>query len=178
MTDEGELEEGVYDIVHPPSDKVQEVESKAPPPLLSLNNIVPLGVVGEFEVSVTDIVNVIAVPEFTVLEFGEIAVVVGSSRLTKRDDVPVLVEWAVSPEYVPVMVTDAWLFVLVYETVQLPDESVQVVGLKVPPAVSLNTTVPDGMLGLFEVSAIVTVNVTDPPEVIDAEFDVMVKPVG
>ena len=62
------------------------------------------------------------------------------------------------------MVTEASLFVLVYETAQLPDASVQVVGLKVPPALSLNTTVPDGELGVVEVSATVAVTVTDPPE--------------
>jgi hypothetical protein len=48
----------------------------------------------------------------------------------------------------------------------------------VPPAVSLNTTVPDGVLGVLEVSATVTVNVIDPPEVTVAEFGVMATLVG
>jgi hypothetical protein len=108
-----ELEEGVYDVVQLPSDKVQEAESKVPPALLSLNNTVPLGVVGEFEVSVTDIVSVIVVPEFMVLEFGDIDVPVSSSRFTVRGKVAILVACAASPEYVPVIVTVACVFVLV-----------------------------------------------------------------
>ena len=168
----------MYDVVQLPSDKVQEVESKVPPALLSLNNTVPLGVVGDLEVSVIDIVSVIAVPEFSVLEFGNIDVVVASSRLTVRGDIPVLVACVVSPEYVPVMVAVACIFVLVYETVQVPDDRVQVAGLKVPPAVSLNTTVPEGVLGLLEESATVTVNDTDPPEVTVEEFGVSVTLVG
>ena len=178
VTDEGGLEEDMYDVVQLPSDKVHEVESKVPPALLSLNNTVPLGVVGELEVSVTDIVSMIVAPEFIVPEFGAIAVVVVSSRLIVRGDVPVLVACVGSPEYVPVMVSVACIFVLVYETVQLPDERVHDVGLKVPPAVSLNNIIPDGVLGVFDVSVTVTVNVTDPPEVTDAEFGVMDTLVG
>ena len=177
VTDEV-LEEGVYEIVQLPSDKVQEVESKVPPTLLSLNDTVPLGTVPELEVSATDIASEIVAPEFTVLEFGEIDVLVVLSRLTVRGEVPVLVACIVSPEYVAVMVTVDCVFVLVYDTVQLPDESVHDVGLKVPPPVSLNTTVPDGVLGVLEVSVTVTVNVTDSPEVTEAEFGVMNKLVG
>lgn len=177
VTDEV-LEEGVYEMVQLPSDKVQEVESKVPPALLSLNDTVPLGTVPELEVSATDIASEIVAPEFTVLEFGEIDVLVVLSRLTVRGEVPVLVACIVSPEYVAVMVTVDCVFVLVYDTVQLPDESVHDVGLKVPPPVSLNTTVPDGVLGVLEVSVTVTVNVTDSPEVTEAEFGVMNKLVG
>jgi hypothetical protein len=168
----------VYDVVQPTFDNVQDVGLNVPPALLSLNNTVPLGVVGELEVSVTDMVNVVVAPEFIVVEFGKIDVVVESSRVTVIGDVPLLVACVVSPEYLPVMVAVDCEFVLVYETVQLPADRVHVAGLKVPPAVSVNATVPDGVLDVFEVSATVTVNVTDPPEVTVEEFGVMDTLVG
>ena len=80
-----------------PPDNVQEVGSKVPPALLSLNNRVPLGVVGELELSAVDIVNKIVVPEFIVLWFGEIVVFVVSSKCTERVEVPVLFACVVSP---------------------------------------------------------------------------------
>ena len=88
--DEGGLAETAYDMEQPPPDNVQEVGSKVPPALLSLNNIVPVGVVGELELSAVDILNMTVVPEFIVLIFGEIVVIVVSSRFTVSGKVPEL----------------------------------------------------------------------------------------
>ena len=63
---------------------------------------------------------------------------------------------------------------VVYETVQLVADMVQVAGLNVPPAVSVNDIVPVGILDVFVVSPTVTVNVTIPPEVAVEELGVIV----
>ena len=67
------------------------------------------------------------------------------------------------------------LMAAVYETSQLPDESVHEEGLKVPPALlSVSVTIPAGIVGELEVSETNIVNVTDPPAVVLLELDVMV----
>ena len=47
-----------------------------PPMLPSLHEIVPIGILGELDVSVTVAVNVTCDPEFTVSKFGEMFAVV------------------------------------------------------------------------------------------------------
>jgi len=56
------LDDGVYDVVHIPADNVHVVELNNPPALPSLHDRVPLGIVGEFAVSATVAVSVIALP--------------------------------------------------------------------------------------------------------------------
>ncbi len=59
------------------------------------------------------------------------------------------------------MVTGLDAFVAgVYDVMHPPDGNVQEVGLNVPPALpSVHVTLPDGVVGELEVSAIVAVNV-------------------
>jgi hypothetical protein len=53
---------------------------------------------------------------------------------TVRDDVPVLVEWLLSPLYAAVTIIELGeLAPGVYDTEQLPDDNVHEVGLNVPP---------------------------------------------
>lgn len=62
--------DGVYDVVHMPDDMVHVEELKEPPALPSFHDTVPLGVVGEFDVSDTVDVNVITFPGTKDAEFG------------------------------------------------------------------------------------------------------------
>lgn len=66
-------DDGVYDVVHVPDDKVHDDELNEPPAPPSLHDTVPLGVVGEFDVSDTVEVNVIAFPGTKDAEFGVMA---------------------------------------------------------------------------------------------------------
>ena len=56
-----------------PDERVHVEEPKEPPTLPSFHDTVPLGVVGEFDVSDTVDVNVIAFPGVKDAEFGVIA---------------------------------------------------------------------------------------------------------
>lgn len=78
---DGGFVESVYDVVQLPDDNVQEEGLNVPPPLLSFHDIVPVGVLGKFDVSVTVAVNVMDDPEFTIDELGEMLTVVGSGVL-------------------------------------------------------------------------------------------------
>lgn len=69
----GALDDGVYDVVHVPDDTVHDDELNEPPAPPSLHDTVPLGVVGEFDVSDTVEVNVIAFPGTKDAEFGVMA---------------------------------------------------------------------------------------------------------
>ena len=66
----------MYDTVQLPDESVQDGELNMPPVFPSLHDMVPVGVVGELEVSVTVTVNVTWAPEFTVDGFGVTVVVV------------------------------------------------------------------------------------------------------
>jgi hypothetical protein len=78
---DGGFVEPVYDVVQLPDDNVQEEGLNVPPPLLSFHDIVPTGVLGELDVSVTVAVNVTDDPEFITDELGEMLTVVGSGVL-------------------------------------------------------------------------------------------------
>jgi len=67
------LDDGVYDVVHVPDDKLQEGEPNTPPAFPSLQVIVPVGIFCEFDVSATVAVNVMAVP---ITKDGELEVTV------------------------------------------------------------------------------------------------------
>ncbi len=73
----GALEGGVYDVVQMPDDNVHADELNEPPVFPSLHDTIPLGVVGEFDVSVTVEVNVIAFPGVKDAEFGVMTTDVG-----------------------------------------------------------------------------------------------------
>jgi hypothetical protein len=63
----------------------------------------------------------------------------------------------------------------VYVDVQIPDDNVQEAGLNVPPALlSLNNSVPDGVVGGLELSTTVTVSVTGVAEFMVDEFGVTI----
>ena len=67
---------------------------------------------------------------------------------------------------------------IVYEVVQLPDTNIQDDGPNAPPALlSLQDTVPVGIVGELEVSLTVTVSVTDDPGFAVCEFEDMVTDV-
>ena len=91
-------------------------------------------------------------------------------------DVPELPECVLSPLFVAVIVTEIGDDAEgVYDTVQTLDESVQVVGLNVPPTFpSLHDTVPMGMVWELDVSAIATVSVTCDPRIVVAVLGVIV----
>jgi len=78
VTDAGEFAAATYVAVQLPPDNVQELVLKEPPAPPSLNAIAPVGVVGEFDVSDTEIVIVAVPPEFNELGLDEINVLVGS----------------------------------------------------------------------------------------------------
>jgi hypothetical protein len=78
---EGELVAGVYDTVQPLDDNVQEEGLNVPPALLSFHNMVPVGVVGELEVSLTVTVSVTDDPGLVTGEFDDTATVVESGVL-------------------------------------------------------------------------------------------------
>ena len=155
----------MYDMVQLPEDRVHEAMLRVPPAALSLSATIPVGTVAELDVSVTDIVSDIVPPAVMPLELGVILRLVEWSWFTPRDTVPVLGACAVSPEYVPEMVTVTAEFVdVLYDTVQVPPASVQVFGLNVPPALpSLSVTVPAEVEDVFVVSDTDIVSVTDPP---------------
>ena len=83
--------DGVYDVVHMPDDRVHVEELKEPPALPSLHDTVPLGVVGEFDVSDTVDVNVIAFPGVKDAEFGVMATDVVCIESMANGNVPELV---------------------------------------------------------------------------------------
>ena len=93
----GAPEDGVYDVVHMPDDKVHVDELNEPPAFPSLQDTVPLGVVGEFDVSVTVEVNVIAFPGTKDAEFGVMTTDVGCIVSIESDNVPELVWCVASP---------------------------------------------------------------------------------
>ncbi len=79
----------MYVDVQLPDDNVQEDGLNVPPALPSPKDMVPEGVVGEIELSETDIESVACPPVFTVVEFDTTAVVVsGSDVLVEFVDVP------------------------------------------------------------------------------------------
>ena len=86
--------DGVYDVVHVPDASVQEDELNAPPTLPSPQVIVPVGVVGELDVSATVTVNVSGVPDTYDAGFGVTVTDVEESKLDVKMDVP---EFAVCP---------------------------------------------------------------------------------
>lgn len=75
---DGGLVEGVYDVVQLPDDRAHAAGLNVPPAPLSLNNMVPVAVVGKAEVSVTVIVNVVGVPGLATDEPGDTVTVVES----------------------------------------------------------------------------------------------------
>ena len=87
----GELDDGVYVVVHVPDDKVHADELNVPPAFPSLHDTIPLGDVGELDVSVTVVVNVTAVPGTKDAEFGDTLTDVGCIVSTESDNVPELV---------------------------------------------------------------------------------------
>lgn len=95
---------GVYDVVHVPDDRVHVEVLNEPPELPSLHDIFPLGVVGEFDVSDTVEVSVIAFPGAKDAEFGVMATDVGCIASVPSDNVAELVWCVASPLYVAVIV--------------------------------------------------------------------------
>jgi hypothetical protein len=77
------LADGVNTVVQSPDDSVQEGGLNVPPALPSLHDTVPVGVVGEAELSATVAVNVIDPPEETVEGLGLSVRVVESRVLIK-----------------------------------------------------------------------------------------------
>ncbi len=73
--------ESVYDVIQLPDDSVHAAGLNVPPAPLSLNNMVPVGVMGDAEVSVTVTVNVVGVPGLPTAELGETVTVVESGVL-------------------------------------------------------------------------------------------------
>jgi hypothetical protein len=92
-----EPEDGVYDVVHVFVDKVHVDELNDPPAFPSPQDTVPVGVVGEFDVSVTVTVNVTAVPGTKGPEFGVTITDVVCTAATASDNVEELVLCVVSP---------------------------------------------------------------------------------
>jgi len=90
-------EDGVYDVVHVPADKVHVSELNEPPALPSLHDTIPSGVVDEVDVSVTVEVNIIAVPDVKETEFGLMITDVECIVTTARDSIEELVTWVISP---------------------------------------------------------------------------------
>ena len=82
------LDETSYETVQEADERTHDVGLNVPPDSLSLNCTLPVGVVGEPEVSVTVMVNVAYVPGFTVKIFGDIFRDVGSIALVT--EVPLL----------------------------------------------------------------------------------------
>ena len=66
----------MYETVHTPDDNVQKAGVNVPPAPPSAQDIVPVGVVGELELSATVEVNVTEPPGGTVAGFGVIVRVV------------------------------------------------------------------------------------------------------
>jgi hypothetical protein len=87
----------VYDVVHVLDASVQEEELNVPPVFPSPQVIVPVGVVGELDVSVTVTVNVSAVPATYDAGFGVTVTDTGESELGAKEDVPELAVCPVSP---------------------------------------------------------------------------------
>ena len=100
----GAPEDGVYDVVHMPDDRVHVDELNEPPEFPSLQDTVPLGVVGELDPSDTVEVNVIAFPGTKDAEFGVMATDVGCTVIIESGNVPELVWCVASPLYVAVIV--------------------------------------------------------------------------
>lgn len=69
---------GVYDTVQLPDSSAHIAELNAPPTLPSLQDMVPVGVLGKLDVSVIFTENDIEDPGCTVARFGVIALDVGS----------------------------------------------------------------------------------------------------
>jgi len=65
----------VYDTAQLPADMVQEAELNVPP-ILSFHETVPVGTLGDFDVSAIFAVNVTCDPWFTQATFGVTVVVV------------------------------------------------------------------------------------------------------
>ena len=84
-------------MVHAFVDKVHEEEINEPPAPPSLHDTEPVGEVGEFDVSVTVALNIMAVPDTKVPEFGVIATVVVCADDIASDAVPELVLCVLSP---------------------------------------------------------------------------------
>ena len=75
---EGGLDDGVYDTLQLPADSTHVAELNVPPAPLSLNVTLPVGAVGEDEVSVTVTVKLTDVPGLAVPVLGETVKEVGS----------------------------------------------------------------------------------------------------
>ena len=73
---EGGLDDGVYDTLQPPDDRIHVAELNVPPAPLSLHDTVPVVVVGALDVSVTCTENVDALPADAVPELGVTVVLV------------------------------------------------------------------------------------------------------
>ena len=81
----------MYAVVHIPVDNVHTEELNVPPTFSSSQVIVPVGVVGELDVSVTVAVNVSVFPTTYDEGFGDTVTDVGESRFFTKPDVPELV---------------------------------------------------------------------------------------
>jgi hypothetical protein len=68
----------VYDVVQLPDDNAHDGGLNVPPALLSFHSMVPVGVLVEFEVSLTVTVSVTGDPGFAVDGFGDTVTVVES----------------------------------------------------------------------------------------------------
>jgi hypothetical protein len=97
----GALVDGVYDVVHVPDTSIHGDELKIPPVFPSFQVTLPVGVVGELELSITVTVNVSAVPTTYDAGFGvtltDVVWDAFTVAFTVRLDVPELVWCAVSP---------------------------------------------------------------------------------
>jgi hypothetical protein len=93
----GGFPEAAYLDTHAPDESVHDVVLNWPPPLLSLHDTVPEGVVGELDASLILTTNVIVPLEDRIAGFGLMDTVVGCSTFTERGDIPALPEWAESP---------------------------------------------------------------------------------
>jgi hypothetical protein len=78
-----------------PPDNVHDAGPNVPPALLSVKEIIPVGVTGEFDVSVTDIVRVTDPPLFSVLELDTIEVLVECNGfvVVELADVALVLVW-------------------------------------------------------------------------------------
>ena len=108
----------MYTVVQMPDDKVQEEDGlNEPPALPSLQDTVPVGIIGEAELSTTVKENATCDPWVTVAGFGVIVIPSTCNGFTVKVDVPVLPECTLSPPYVAATVTELGEFVFGVNTV-------------------------------------------------------------
>ena len=93
----GGFPDAVYNAAHVPEESVHEVTLKLPPALPSLHETVPIGTVGEFDESLTNITNFAVPLGDRIAGFGLIEDVVRCKTFTIRAETPALPEWLESP---------------------------------------------------------------------------------